>query len=69
MERPLAEAPKQAQLPEPWLATAFPTEVKRLDYASVNDLDGLPLDLLSFPAFFEGRKERMRNRLKAALAG
>lgn len=59
---------KQAQLPGSWLAAAFPTESKRLSYASENDLDGLPLDLLSFPAFFEGRKERMRRRLKAALS-
>jgi len=53
---------KQAKLPGEWVATAFPVE-QRTTYLHDNDLDGLPLDLADFLAFYTQRKERMRERL------
>lgn len=64
-----ANIEKQDALPADWIATAFPTEEKRKTYAAENDLDGLPLDLTDFLEFFEGRKQRMRDRLVSALGG
>jgi len=58
---------KQAKLPDVWLEGAFPTSEKRATYAAENDLDGLPLSLDCFLDSFEGRKERIRKRLEAAL--
>ena len=58
---------KLANLPEAWLAAAFPTDVQRDTYLRENDLDGLPLQLEAFLKFFDARKERMRQRLIALL--
>ena len=62
-----ANIEKQDGLPAEWIDTAFPSEDKRATYLAENDLDGLPLDLAVFRSFFEGRKQRIRTRLLAAL--
>lgn len=62
-----ANIEKQDGLPAEWIDTAFPSEDKRATYLAENDLDGLPLDLADFTSFFEGRKQRIRTRLLAAL--
>ncbi|GAA0570486.1 DUF262 domain-containing protein [Actinomadura livida] len=60
---------KQATLPADWIGseTVFPIAVKRETYLHENDLDGLPLDLTDYLAFFKERKQRIRNRLIKAL--
>lgn len=62
-----ANIEKQNTLPGDWIGTAFPSEEKRATYLSENDLDGLPLGMEEFTAFFEQRKKRMRERLISAL--
>jgi len=62
-----ANIEKQDGLPAEWIDTAFPSEDKRATYLAENDLDGLPLDLADFTAFFEQRKQRIRTRLLATL--
>lgn len=62
-----ANIEKQDGLPAEWIDTAFSSEDKRATYLAENDLDGLPLDLADFTSFFEGRKQRIRTRLLAAL--
>jgi len=62
-----ANIEKQDALPHDWIATAFPSDERRLKYLEENDLGGLPLGLLEFTAFFDGRKARVRDRLIAAL--
>ncbi|TXH43622.1 MAG: DUF262 domain-containing protein [Actinobacteria bacterium] len=62
-----ANIEKQDGLPAEWIDTAFPSEDKRATYLAENDLDGLSLDLADFTSFFEGRKQRIRTRLLAAL--
>lgn len=62
-----ANIEKQDSLPAAWIDVAFPSEDKRATYLAENDLDGLPLDLGNFTAFFEQRKQRIRTRLLAAL--
>lgn len=62
-----ANIEKQDGLPAEWIDTAFPSEDKRATYLAENDLDGLPLGLADFTSFFEGRKQRIRTRLLAAL--
>ena len=62
-----ANIEKQDSLPAAWIEAAFPSEDKRATYLAENDLDGLPLDLGDFTAFFEQRKQRIRTRLLAAL--
>lgn len=62
-----ANIEKQDSLPTEWIDTAFPSEDKRATYLTENDLDDLPLDLADFTSFFEQRKQRIRNRLLAAL--
>ncbi|MCX0277262.1 DUF262 domain-containing protein [Nocardia zapadnayensis] len=62
-----ANIEKQDGLPVEWIDTAFPSEDKRATYLAENDLDGLPLDLADFTAFFEQRKQRIRTRLLATL--
>lgn len=63
-----ANIEKQDSLPAEWIESAFPTVAKRTTYLADNDLDGLPLDLSEFMTFYEGRKQRLRNRLIAALS-
>ncbi len=58
---------KQDSLPAAWIESAFPSDDKRATYLAENDLDGLPLDLGDFTAFFEQRKQRIRTRLLGAL--
>lgn len=60
-------AEKHAKLPAEWLASAFRTDAQRQTYCQENDLQDLPLDLADFLTFFEGRRQRMRQRLSAAL--
>ncbi|MEU3307159.1 DUF262 domain-containing protein [Nocardiopsis sp. NPDC006832] len=62
-----ANIEKQDTLPGDWIDTALPDQGKRATYLSENDLDGLPLDLTEFTAFFEQRKQRIRKRLLTAL--
>jgi hypothetical protein len=62
-----ANIEKQDGLPAAWIESAFPSDEKRATYLAENDLDGLPLDLGDFTAFFEQRKQRIRTRLLAAL--
>lgn len=62
-----ANIEKQDALPAAWVKSAFPSEEKRATYIAENDLDDLPLSLTDFSAFFEKRKQRIRDRLIAAL--
>jgi hypothetical protein len=62
-----ANIEKQDALPDAWIASAFPSDEKRVTYLAENDLDGLPLGLEDFLAFFEERKQRLRDRLVKAL--
>ncbi len=62
-----ANIEKQDGLPAEWIDTAFPSEDKRATYLAEHDLDGLPLDLAHFTAFFRQRKQRIRTRLLAML--
>jgi hypothetical protein len=64
-----ANVEKQDSLPADWIAsdTVFPSEERRRNYLSENDLDELPLELADFGAFYEGRKSRIRDRLIRAL--
>lgn len=64
-----ANIEKQDQLPADWIGsdTVFPTEDKRQSYLRENDLDGLPLDLADYSAFYEQRKARVRDRLVKVL--
>ncbi|KOX24184.1 DUF262 domain-containing protein [Nocardiopsis sp. NRRL B-16309] len=62
-----ANIEKQDSLPEDWIGIAFPSQDKRATYLSENDLDGVPLGMNEFTAFFEQRKQRIRTRLIAAL--
>lgn len=54
---------KQDELPADWIKTAFPSDEKRRTYLAENDLDGIPIDLADFLAFFEERRMRIRARL------
>ena len=58
---------KGDRLPAVWLETAFASEEKRHSYIADNDLGGLSLDLADFEAFFETRRDRMRERLMKVL--
>lgn len=62
-----ANIEKQDTLPADWIASAFPSDEKRETYLDENDLDGLPLDLVDFLDFYEGRKARVRDRLVKVL--
>ena len=62
-----ANVEKQDALPSEWVETAFPSREKRKTYLDENDLDGLPLDIVDFLKFCEGRKVRIRERLVKAL--
>jgi hypothetical protein len=58
---------KQDTLPAEWIINGFPNDDKRATYVADNDLDGLPLDIVEFMAFFDTRKQRIRQRLLNAL--
>lgn len=59
---------KSDMSPADWVeGPHFPTDEKRSTYLQENDLDGLPLELSRFLAFFEGRRVRMRQRLVTKL--
>ncbi|WP_218020503.1 hypothetical protein [Rhodococcus zopfii] len=58
---------KQDTLPADWITAAFPTDEKRTSFLTDNDLDGLPLGIADFLQFYEGRKDRLRERLLKAL--
>lgn len=62
-----ANVEKQDRLPVTWINAAFPSQHKRETYLAENDLDGLPLELSDFTAFFEQRKQRIRTRLLTVL--
>jgi len=64
-----ANIEKQDVLPADWIGsdTVFPTAQKRKTYLEENDLDGLPLDLADYLAFYEKRKAQLRDRLVKAL--
>jgi len=64
-----ANIEKQDVLPADWIwsDTVFPTAQKRKTYLEENDLDGLPLDLPNYLAFYEKRKAQLRDRLVKAL--
>jgi len=62
-----ANIEKQDTLPADWIASAFPSDAKRKTYLDENDLDGLPLDIVDFLDFYEGRKARVRDRLVKVL--
>ena len=62
-----ANIEKQDTLPADWIASAFPSDAKRKTYLDENDLDGLPLDIVDFLYFYEGRKARVRDRLVKVL--
>jgi len=62
-----ANIEKQDPLPADWITSAFPSDAKRKTYLDENDLDGLPLDIVDFLDFYEGRKARVRDRLVKVL--
>jgi len=62
-----ANIEKQDTLPADWITSAFPSDAKRKTYLDENDLDGLPLDIVDFLYFYEGRKARVRDRLVKVL--
>jgi hypothetical protein len=63
-----ANIEKQAQLPDAWIASAFPSEDRRRVYCAENDLDSVELGLDTFLDFISLRRSRMRQRLTDALA-
>ena len=63
-----ANIEKQAQLPDAWIASAFPSEDRRRVYCAENDLDNVELGLATFLDFMASRRSRMRQRLTDALA-
>ncbi len=63
--------PNQEKLAKPlqdWLNETF-GEQDRLARVQEYLLEGLPLDIDDFDAFFDGRRERMKERLNKALCG
>lgn len=60
---------KRAAVPADWVAsdTVFPTAEKRSTYLDANDLNDLPLTMDKFLEFYDGRRERVRQRLVKAL--
>ena len=54
-------------LPGDWVRKHFESEAKRSTYLQENDFDGLPLDLTEFLGFFDGRSQRVRDKLVAVL--
>lgn len=56
-------AEKSAKLPADWLEMAFSSRAQRDTYIHDNDLESMPLDLLTFLDFHRLRRDRMRDRL------
>ncbi len=64
----LPNVEKLAKLPTEWLAGPhFPSDEQRQSYLSENDLIGLPLGAGEFLHFYEGRRQRVENRLRSLL--
>jgi hypothetical protein len=59
---------KQASLPAAWLlGPHFTSSVQRETYVADNDLQDLPEDVTGFLDFYEQRRKRLEQRLRAAL--
>jgi hypothetical protein len=59
---------KQAQLPLEWLhGPHFTTAEARAGYMRENDLNELPLEFERFLEFYDGRRERIEQRLRTLL--
>jgi Protein of unknown function DUF262 len=59
---------KQAKLPTDWLnGPHFVTDEQRRTYLAENDLNGLPLALDQFLAFYDDRRKRMEAKLRLLL--
>lgn len=60
----LPNVEKQAKMPADWLAgPMFPSDDQRRTYMAENDLEGSPLTLAQWDAFFQGRRQRIVARL------
>jgi hypothetical protein len=58
---------KQNTLPLDWVEKKFKDPMIRDHYLAEQELTGLPTSLVDFPAFYNLRKQRLADRLKAVL--
>jgi Protein of unknown function DUF262 len=59
---------KSNQAPDKWVnGPHFPSNEQRDTYLRENDMDGLPLTLDQFLAFYDGRRQRLEDRLRRLL--
>jgi hypothetical protein len=60
---------KNDQMPAKWIAETYKKDEDRKDYISRHMLDGVMTDLSGFEAFFEGRRQRLLERIVVVLNG
>lgn len=59
---------KSAALPGEWLSVAFRDEASRRAYVEQHFLGDVPASILEFPGFYEARRARLLERMRALLA-
>jgi hypothetical protein len=58
---------KQAEPPSSWLVKNFPGEDQRRSYCDRHLLGDVPDDMLGFRAFYDTRRDKLRERLVGLL--
>jgi len=62
-----ANIEKRATLPAEWLSKRYPIDSDREHYRSIHLLGAVPEDIAEFTAFYDARRERLRDRLYEVL--
>ena len=60
---------KNAAMPGDWLPRYKPDPAAQERYRDLHKLGDLPTDVADFPAFYDDRRERLKNRLRSLLGG
>jgi hypothetical protein len=60
---------KNGQMPAEWIKETFKKKEDRQDYIARHLLDGVITDLDGFKEFYDGRRDRLRERIKKVLNG
>ena len=58
---------KSAQMPVQWISETYKADDDRKDYISRHISDGVMTDLTGFEAFYQARRQRLRERIVAVL--
>jgi hypothetical protein len=58
---------KRATLPDAWLEARYPASREREHYKSIHLLSDIPADVSKFEAFWNARRERLREKISALL--